>query len=83
MDNVKTINDQILKERACIDYLIKEFSMYVQDGKYEMAAERHQDVHKSITRIQQLERQKHLYVTAMELTNNGYKAKVVKRYARV
>lgn len=67
MDPLKLINNQITKEKACIDDLIKEISMHTQNGRYQLAADRGRDMQNSIIRIQQLERQKKLYVQAAEL----------------
>jgi len=67
LDPLKLINSQILKEKARIDDLIKEISMHTQNGRYQLAADHGRDMQNSIIRIQQLERQKELYLQAAEL----------------
>jgi len=79
MDTLKKINNQITKEKACIDDLVKEVAMHTQDGRYRLAAERGRDMQNSIIRIQQLERQKELYLTALKFVGNGINVEVVKK----
>lgn len=81
MDTLTPINNQIHKEKACIEDLIKEIAMHTQEARYQLAAERGRDMQNSIARIQQLEGQKQLYVIAAQFVNQGINAQVVKRYA--
>lgn len=83
MDALKQINNQIIKEKACIDDLIKEIAMHTQNGRYELAAERGRDMQNSIIRIQQLEGQKGLYLLALKYVEKGIKAEVVPRHVQV
>ena len=83
MDALKNINNLIAKEKACIEDLIKEISMYTNDGRYPLAAERDRDMQNSIKRIQQLEGQKDLYLIASKFINNGINMEVVKRSVQV
>jgi len=55
LDAIKLINNQIIKEKACIDDLVKEVAIHTQDGRYQLAADRGRDMQNSIIRIQQLE----------------------------
>lgn len=71
MGVLTSINNEIWKEKACIDDLTKEFAMHVQEGRYEIAVEKHGDVLKSLNRIQQLNGQKRLYFIASRLTQQG------------
>ncbi|MFY0521394.1 hypothetical protein ACOMCU_26795 [Lysinibacillus sp. UGB7] len=71
MDTLNLINNQIIKEKACIDDLIKEVAMHTQNGRYQLAAERGRDMQISISRIQQLERQKELYTAATNVFSNS------------
>ena len=79
MDALKQINNQIVKEKACIDDMVKEVAMHTQDGRYRLAAERGRDMQNSITRIQQLEGQKELYLTALKFVDKGINVEVVKK----
>ena len=83
MDALKNINNQISKEKACIDDLIKEIVMHTKDDRFRLAAERGRDMQNSIMRIQQLERQKGLYLTAIKFVNQGINIEVVKRSVQV
>lgn len=67
MDALKRINDQIIKEKACIDDLIKEIAIHTQNGRYELAANRGRDMQNSIIRIQQLEGQKGVAFTGSQI----------------
>lgn len=71
MDAIKLINNQIIKEKACIDDLVKEVAIHTQDGRYQLAADRGRDMQNSIIRIQQLERQKELYLYAVDLVSKN------------
>ncbi|MFJ8099357.1 hypothetical protein [Lysinibacillus sp. NPDC096212] len=79
MDALKQINNQIIKEKACIDDMVKEVAMHTQDGRYRLAAERGRDMQNSISRIQQLEGQKELYLTALKFVDKGINVEVVKK----
>ena len=79
MDPLKLINNQIIKEKACIDDLVKEVTIHTQDGRYQLAAERGREMQNSIARIQQLERQKELYLTALKFVDKGINVEVVKK----
>lgn len=80
MDPLKLINDQIIKEKACIDDMVKEVAMHTQDGRYRLAAERGRDMQNSITRLQQLEGQKKLYLLALKFVDDKeINAEVVKK----
>ena len=81
MDALKRINDQIIKEKACIDDLIKEIAMHTQNGRYELAANRGRDMQNSI--IQQLEGQKELHLLALKYVGKGINAEVVPRHVQV
>lgn len=83
MDALKRINNQIIKEKACIDDLIKEIAVYTQNGRYELAAERGRDMQNSIIRIQQLEGQKELHLLALKYVGKGINAEVVPRHVQV
>ncbi len=83
MDPLKLINDKIIKEKACIDDLIKEIAMHTQNGRYRLAAERGHDMQNSINRIQQLEGQKGLYLIAIKYVEKGINAEVVQRHVQV
>ncbi|WP_431808764.1 hypothetical protein [Lysinibacillus sphaericus] len=83
MDALKRINDQIIKEKACIDDLIKEIAMHTQNGRYELAANRGRDMQNSIIRIQQLEGQKGLHLLALKYVGKGINAEVVPRHVQV
>jgi len=71
LDAIKLINNQIIKEKACIDDLVKEVAIHTQDGRYQLAADRGRDMRNSIIRIQQLERQKELYLHAVDLVSKN------------
>ncbi|MGN4127669.1 hypothetical protein ACMGD3_22065 [Lysinibacillus sphaericus] len=77
MDPLKLINNQIIKEKACIDDLIKEVAMHTQNERYQLASERGRDMQNSIMIIQQLERQKQLYIAATEVFMNGNETGIV------
>ncbi|MFJ7950375.1 hypothetical protein ACIQZG_02485 [Lysinibacillus sp. NPDC096418] len=79
MDALKLINNQIVKEKTCIDDLTKEIVIHTNDGRYGLAADRGRDMQNSIMRIQQPERQKGLYLTAIKFASQGINAEVVKR----
>ncbi len=83
MDTLKQINNQISKEKACIDDLIKEINIHTQNGRYQLAADRGRDMQNSIIRIQQLERQKKLYLVALKFVDAGINVEVVKRHVQV
>lgn len=74
--NLVQINNEISREKACIDDLIKLMSMHTHAGRLEEAARLGRDMQNSISYIQKLEKQKQLYQMALKF--NG---KVVKRYA--
>lgn len=44
LETFKIINNQIIKEQACIDDLIKEISIHTQNDRYQLAAERGRDM---------------------------------------
>ncbi len=67
MGILTSLNNEIWKEKACIEDLTKEFVMHVQENRFEIAVSKHQDIHKSIKRVQQLYRQKQLYQIAVRL----------------
>jgi len=81
LDPLKLINDQIIKEKACIDDLIKEVAMHTQNGRYQLAADRGYDMQNSINRIRQLEGQKGLYLIALKYVGKGIDVEVVKKHA--
>ncbi|RUL56493.1 hypothetical protein [Lysinibacillus antri] len=66
MGILTSLNNEIWKEKACIEDLTKEFVMHVQENRFELAATKHQDIHKSIKRVQHLHRQKQLYSIAVK-----------------
>ena len=57
--------------------------MHTKDDRFRLAAERGRDMQNSIMRIQQLERQKGLYLTAIKFANQGYNIEVVKRSVQI
>lgn len=73
------LSNEIEREKACIDDLIKMISMHTQEGRLEMASRLGRDLQNSIAQIQKLEQQKSLYITAMKLAKQGILSKVVKR----
>lgn len=66
MGILTSLNNEIWKEKSCIEDLTKEFLMHVQENRMDIAAKSHQDIHKSINRVQQLNRQKYLYLIAIK-----------------
>jgi len=72
------INNEIWKEKACIEDLIKMISMHTQEGRYQHAARLGRDLQNSIKHIQMLEQQR-FYITARNLAAQGILTKVVKR----
>lgn len=83
MDPLKLINDKIIKEKACIDDLIKEIAMHTQNGRYQLASNRGHEMQKTINRIQQLEGQKELHLLALKYVGKGINAEVVPRHVQV
>lgn len=73
------IDEQIEREQYCIDDLIKEIAIHTQNGRYQLAAERGRDMQNSIARIQQLYRQKELYLVALKFVDKGINVEVVKK----
>ena len=71
MDSLKLIETQIAKEKLCVDDLVKEVSLHTKVGRYQLAADRGRDMRNSIIRIQQLERQKELYLHAVDLVSKN------------
>lgn len=77
--NLTQINNEINREKACIDDLIKMICMHTQEGRLEIAARLGRDLQNSIAQIQKLEHRKNLYITTMKLAKQGVLTKVVKR----
>jgi len=71
MDPLKQIETQIAKEKLCVDDLVKEVALHTKVGRYQLAADRGRDMQNSIIRIQQLERQKELYLYAVDLVSKN------------
>lgn len=67
MDPLKLIEIQIAKEKLCVEDLVKEVVLHTKVGRYQLASDRGRDMQNKIIRIQQLERQKELYLQAAEL----------------
>ncbi|BDH60096.1 hypothetical protein MTP04_02260 [Lysinibacillus sp. PLM2] len=74
------INNEIAREKSCIDDLIKLIGMHTQENRLEEAARLGQDLQKSIKTIQKLEQQKSFYITANRLAKQGVICGVVRRY---
>ncbi|MBM7607543.1 hypothetical protein JOD29_000787 [Lysinibacillus composti] len=74
------LNNEIFREKSCIDDLIKMISMHTQEGRYQQAARLGRDLQNSINHIQKLEQRKKFYITTENLAKKGILVKVVKRY---
>ncbi|WP_346234540.1 hypothetical protein MKY04_12805 [Lysinibacillus telephonicus] len=80
MDLTK-LNNEIQREKSCIDDLIKMIGMHTQENRLEEAAQLGRDLQNSIATIQKLEQQRNFYITAKRLAKQGVICGVVKRFA--
>lgn len=78
--DVKSINLEIAKEKACIEDLLITIGIHTRKGQLELAAERGRDMLRSLERIQKLENQLRFYITVNSLARQGVLCEVVKRH---
>lgn len=79
MDALEKVNREIWREQACIDDLLSEIKIHVQEGRISLAKQREQDLHNSLNQLEKLYERKRLWVTVEELNNDGILTKVVKK----
>ncbi|MBD8026455.1 hypothetical protein H9636_07255 [Ureibacillus sp. Re31] len=77
--NLTKINNEVFKEKACIDDLLVLIKMHTQEGRFEIAERLTQDLQNSIATIQKLEQRREFYITAKKLAKQGILTEVVKR----
>lgn len=77
--DLKSINFEIAKEKACIDDLLNMIRMHTQDGRIDLAIARNRDMLRSLERVQKLENQRRFYITIHNLSKQGVLCEVVKR----
>lgn len=79
MDALEQVNKQIWREQACIDDLMSEIKMHMQEGRISLAKQRERDLHNSLIQLEKLHERKRLWVTVDDLNKDGIFAKVVKK----
>ncbi|MBB5148212.1 hypothetical protein [Ureibacillus thermosphaericus] len=77
--DLKSINFEIAKEKACIDDLLIMIDIHVKDGNLDLATSRSRDLTRSLERVQKLENQRRFYITINSLAKQGVICEVVKR----
>ena len=75
------IDEQIKREIKCIKDLTTEIVMLAQKGKTDIAHLRKQDLHNSLTQLEQLHRQKELWSAVATLNSKGILQKAVNELA--
>ncbi|QDZ98948.1 hypothetical protein D0439_10020 [Lysinibacillus fusiformis] len=75
------IDEQIEREQACIEDLMTEIKIHVQNGQINIAMQRDRDLHNSLKQLEKLHERKRLWITVEVLNKRGVLAKVVKKYA--
>lgn len=81
-----SLHTQLIKERACSEDLITMIGMHIQDGRYDLAADRSKDLNNSISRLQRLQQRlderKKFHQIAADLNKKGILAKAVSLYEK-